>query len=240
MKHKLFLGGVCICAILCLVVGLYALMHRAVWASVNRSWAARNLQAIHFALLSYEDDYGQLPPAIIRSQDGKPMHSWRVLILPYLGPDEAAIHRQYRFDEPWNGPHNILLARQMPEFYESKARTPQGEIETTFVAITDGSSVWRSGVVPRMQKDWQPVVVSVPDCRVNWLQPKDISLNGVKGQFDVTPLMRLHNSNKPILFICGLGREDTRYDTDGFMRKAFWSLLQSSQKTRAQPRQGPK
>ncbi|MBN1589258.1 MAG: DUF1559 domain-containing protein [Pirellulales bacterium] len=99
---------------------------------------------------AYQNAYGELPPAAIRSKEGKAMHSWRVLILPYLGPDEAAIYRQYRFDEPWNGPNNLHLASQMPEFYEPNARTSQGETETTFVAITDGSSVWRAGVVPRM------------------------------------------------------------------------------------------
>jgi ABC-type antimicrobial peptide transport system permease subunit len=41
------------------------------------------------------------------------MHSWRVLILPFLEAD--LVYRQYNFDEPWDGPNNRLLMAQMPE-----------------------------------------------------------------------------------------------------------------------------
>jgi len=37
------------------------------------------------ALFNYHDDYGSYPPAYIADESGRPMHSWRVLILPYLG-----------------------------------------------------------------------------------------------------------------------------------------------------------
>jgi Protein of unknown function (DUF1559) len=33
---------------------------------------------------NYHDTYGRFPPAYIADHDGRPMHSWRVLILPLL------------------------------------------------------------------------------------------------------------------------------------------------------------
>jgi hypothetical protein len=36
------------------------------------------------AVLTYEAQYHCFPPAYIPDKDGKPMHSWRVLMLPYL------------------------------------------------------------------------------------------------------------------------------------------------------------
>jgi hypothetical protein len=47
--------------------------------------------------------------------DGKPLHSWRVLILPYIG--EEALYDQFKLDEPWDSPHNITLLERMPSTY---------------------------------------------------------------------------------------------------------------------------
>src|SRR5262249_58412844 len=52
------------------------------------------------------------PPAVIAGPDGKPWHSWRVLLLPYLG--EGNLYNRYHFDEPWDGPNNRQLLDSMP------------------------------------------------------------------------------------------------------------------------------
>ena len=52
-------------------------------------------------------EYGVLPPAYVADASGRPMHSWRVLILPFL--DQQSLYNQYDFREPWDGPHNIKL-----------------------------------------------------------------------------------------------------------------------------------
>ncbi|HEV3023824.1 MAG TPA: DUF1559 domain-containing protein, partial [Pirellulales bacterium] len=43
-------------------------------------------------------------PAFVADDEGKPMHSWRVLILPFI--EQQPLYDQYDFSEPWNGPHN--------------------------------------------------------------------------------------------------------------------------------------
>ena len=35
------------------------------------------------------------------------MHSWRVLLLPYL--DRSDLYKAYDFTEPWDGPNNRKL-----------------------------------------------------------------------------------------------------------------------------------
>ena len=55
----------------------------------------------------YEDEHGCFPPAYVADASGRPMHSWRVLILPYL--DQQQLYDQYDFSEPWNGPNNQQL-----------------------------------------------------------------------------------------------------------------------------------
>src|SRR2546428_70002 len=63
----------------------------------------------------YADKDGRLPPAVVYGKDGKPWHSWRVLILPFVEQEE--LYRQYRLNEPWDSPHNLQLLPKMPYLY---------------------------------------------------------------------------------------------------------------------------
>jgi hypothetical protein len=47
--------------------------------------------------------------------DGQPLHSWRVLLLPYI--EKRALYDEFRLDEPWDSPHNIRLLERMPVTY---------------------------------------------------------------------------------------------------------------------------
>jgi hypothetical protein len=64
---------------------------------------------------NYAGDHGRLPPAVVYSEDGKPLLSWRVLILPYL--DQEQLFRRFRLNEPWDSEHNIKLLPEMPVAY---------------------------------------------------------------------------------------------------------------------------
>jgi len=52
--------------------------------SSRRSICGNNLKQIALALYSYTKRMVATPPAYIADSSGKPMHSWRVLILPYM------------------------------------------------------------------------------------------------------------------------------------------------------------
>lgn len=53
--------------------------------------------------------------------DGTPLHSWRVLILPYI--EQQKLYDEFRLAEPWDSPHNIRLLDRMPSTYAP----PQGK-----------------------------------------------------------------------------------------------------------------
>src|SRR5438445_2885649 len=42
------------------------------------------LRQIALALHNYHDTHGTLPPAAVRGPDGRPLYSWRVLLLPFI------------------------------------------------------------------------------------------------------------------------------------------------------------
>ena len=111
--------AVAVVPVLLAIVGiLIALLLPAVQAAreaARRTQCTNNMKQISLALLAYEQAHGCFPPAYIPDKNGKPMHSWRVLILPYL--ERKGLYDQYRFNEPWDSPHNKALASQMPSIY---------------------------------------------------------------------------------------------------------------------------
>src|SRR5579863_7317837 len=78
----------------------------------------QHLKQLGVALHQYHDAYGCFPPAYVMGNDGKPWHSWRVLLLPFL--DQKPLYDRYRFDEPWNGTHNRDLHLLRPRVYGSR------------------------------------------------------------------------------------------------------------------------
>lgn len=58
------------------------------------------------------------PPAASSGKDdatGKPLLSWRVTILPYVG--HQALYKEFDLDKPWDDPHNLKLIAKMPKVY---------------------------------------------------------------------------------------------------------------------------
>ena len=56
------------------------------------------------ALHNYHDIYGSFPPAYTADENGKPLHSWRVLLLPYI--EQQRLYDKIRLDEPWDSEYN--------------------------------------------------------------------------------------------------------------------------------------
>jgi RNA polymerase sigma factor (sigma-70 family) len=88
-----------------------------------------NLMQLALAMHNYHAANGQFPPAAIYRIDGKPLLSWRVLLLPYL--DQRNLFSQFKLDEPWDGPTNKKLLAKMPEIYAS----PRGKAKETHSTI---------------------------------------------------------------------------------------------------------
>ena len=175
---------------LVVVLGIIFLLATLVVHRHGESWrkgtCRRNLRDIAMALRSYHDVYGQFPPLYLADAQGRPMHSWRVLILPYL-PDSVAsnIYQQYRFDEPWNGPRNRKLAAQLPELFSCpSADTLRASASQTthYVAVSGPDSVWPgpAGVsVDEIGDDLKNTIllVEIAESNIQWMEPRDVTLS---------------------------------------------------------------
>ncbi len=134
------------------------------------------------AVANYQDLYGSLPPAYVPGPDGTPWHSWRVLILPQM--EHAALYNAYRFDEPWDGPHNSRLADKIGSIYLRSGLDPATRRMTSFVAVVGPETAW-PGAKPlqREQIGDGPgntlLVVEVPDGDIPWMAPVDLRFNAM-------------------------------------------------------------
>ena len=78
-----------------------------------------NMRQIMLAMHNYHDATKSFPPVCTVDGDGKPLHSWRVLLLPYM--EEIALYDQIRLDEPWDSPWNSQFHDRMPAVYRCDA-----------------------------------------------------------------------------------------------------------------------
>jgi RNA polymerase sigma factor (sigma-70 family) len=101
-----------------------------------------NLKQIALAMHNYHDTYAHFPPPAVYGKDGKALLSWRVLLLPYL--EENDLYRQFKLDEPWDGPHNRTLLKRMPKVY-APVGTAAARPDSTFYQVFVGADERRQG-----------------------------------------------------------------------------------------------
>ena len=111
------------------------------------------------------------------------MHSWRVLILPYLGLDD--LYKMYRFSEPWDGPNNKKLACAMPLYScPSNGRSwMTSPFETSYVALVGPKGEWPSEKATTNAVDGSPsstiIVVEAANSGIPWMEPRDLSVDAL-------------------------------------------------------------
>src|SRR5262245_30964920 len=168
-------------AIVASVAGLY-FGYRAVVRERHRAQCQNNLKRLVLAMHDYADKHaGRIPPAYVLGKDGKPWHSWRVLILPYLGRQD--LYDAYRFDEPWDGPSNSKLIAQMPEIYGCPADDNHRPGMTNYLAITGSQTAFPGDRAPTLSEltaadgtAFTVFLIETIDSDVAWTEPRDIKM----------------------------------------------------------------
>jgi hypothetical protein len=148
----------------------------------SRTFCADHLRQIALALYEYREDHGTFPPAYVADRDGRPMHSWRVLILPYLRCQ--SLYKRYDFREPWDGPNNKQLLPSCPWTYvcPSDPATASPPVTcTNYVAVVGPGAAW-SGIKPTRIADVTPrertvMLIEAAGSDVAWTEPRDYSID---------------------------------------------------------------
>jgi hypothetical protein len=150
----------------------------APFAPSPRSDTTIRLHQILLALLNYEAAHRQFPAAANYDRQGKPLLSWRVHILPFLG--EEQLYKEFHLDEPWNSEHNKKLISRMPAVFRSSENAAFAKDgKTTFLAPLGNATMFpdKRGVRIGEITDGTSntiFLVDVEDARaVVWTQPED-------------------------------------------------------------------
>lgn len=142
---------------------------------------SNQLKQIGLALHNYHDVHGVFPPAYVTDEQGQPLYSWRVLILPYLEQEDT--YQRFDLTQSWDSKTNRALIAEMPsEFVNPCARERAANGETSCVALVDtfeGRTVLRAGKGRSLQEipdgaSSTGMVVSQPDHFVTWTAPVDV------------------------------------------------------------------
>ena len=148
--------------------------------AARRSQCKNNLKQIGLALHNYHDVFGAFPPAYVADASGKPMHSWRVLILPFI--EQADLHKEYDFSEPWDGPKNSRLLARMPPVYACPSHPgPPGDTNTAYAAVFGEHCVFRGSepvkitdIIDGASKTL--MVVEAAAAGIPWMKPDDVDV----------------------------------------------------------------
>lgn len=186
--------------------------------AARRTQSMNNLRQIALACLNYESAYMRFPKNIC-DEDGNPLLSWRVAILPFI--EENRLYQEFHLDEPWDSEHNIELLDRMPAVlrnpnFDSDSKTvylgfegegtifDPGEDELGFGDITDGSS------------NTILCVEANENAGIEWSKPSDIEFDPEKESTEI-------GSARPGGFSAALCDGSTH-----FLSKSFdWDLLKN-------------
>jgi prepilin-type processing-associated H-X9-DG protein len=148
--------------------------------AARRSQCVNNLKQIGIAIHNYHDVYKCLPAAVLTDEDGEPMRSWRVAILPFI--EQAPLYDQYDFSEPWDGPSNRMLQGVPLPAYRCPSDPGAMSAETNYVMIvgegtlggTPNETVRFSDVTDGLSNTILAIEVSASG--IHWMEPRDVTV----------------------------------------------------------------
>ena len=163
--------------IIILLLCLFLPAVRSARPAAERNACQNNLKQIALALLKYEEKYHALPPAYTTDADGKPLHSWRTLILPFL--EEEKLYKSIDLTKPWDDPANAEACKTIVPVYQCPAARDERNNRTTYLAVLTPNSCFRP-TEPRSLSDVtdgaaETVMVIEVDSQhaVPWMAPID-------------------------------------------------------------------
>ncbi len=160
--------------------------------AARRVQCVNDLKQIALAMHNFHASNNAFPRSAILDEKGKPLLSWRVAILPYI--DHQALYNKFKLNEPWDGPHNKALLKEMPSVYSCPIRTKAEPFTTTYRVLVGKGALFENdkdiGVVNVTDGTSNTVMVVESKDAVPWTKPDELS-------FDPAADPSLHGAGSP-------------------------------------------
>jgi hypothetical protein len=207
IAQRMPLPGLAVAASAPVLVALLLPAVQSARGAARSASSTNNLKQIALAIHNYHDAKRSLPPACKADKDGKPLLSWRVLILPFL--EENELYKQFHLDEPWDSENNKPLIARIPDVYKSPNSKVSGEGKTNYLTVRGPHSMFPGDKalafkdVPDGLSHTIMTVEANDDKAVIWTKPDDFQYDEEK------PLDGL-GGMQPGAFLVGFGDGSVR------------------------------
>jgi prepilin-type processing-associated H-X9-DG protein len=190
-KSRHFLKLLVVLGVIGFVIAMLLPAVRTAKGTALRAQCGNNLKQIALALRAYETVYHSLPPECTTDASGKPLHSWRTLILPFI--EQQQLYKKIDLTKPWDDPANaeacktIVMVYHCPSASGPVNDTTGLDNDTTYLAVVTPDSCFRPNEPRRLSEitadpSQTLLVVEVDsDHAVPWMSPRDADEQTVMG-----------------------------------------------------------
>ena len=195
---------------------------RAGMDAARRAQCVNNLKQIALAMHNYVSANSKFPRAASWSENGKPLLSWRVAILPYLGYQE--LYNKFNLDEPWDSVRNKALMKEMPLVYLCPDGVKPGSFTTCYQVIVGSNAIFEKdqdiGIADVTDGTSNTLMVVEAKNAVSWTKPDDLMFDPA-----AAPSLCGAGSAHPGGFNAAMGDGSVRFIKDTIDPKRFRWLI---------------
>jgi hypothetical protein len=138
-----------------------------------------NLRQIAMALQTYYSRNRCFPPAYVVDENGKPMHSWRALLLPYIECSNIPYDRS----RPWDSPKNKVATSLAILLFRCPSDRSSPNNITNYVAVVGPGTMWDGNRPVRDEESADGadtiLLVEIANSDIQWAEPRDLTLDEV-------------------------------------------------------------
>lgn len=143
----------------------------------------KRLRQLGVAMINHHDRLGHFPPAYVADSAGKPLYSWRVLLLPFLG--QQAAYDRFDKTKAWDAPENLAISNLAIDAFKSPADAGVSANGVSYVAVV-GEDFAFTGIKPMKfldMVDGTSNTILLVECRGivgSWAAPVDLRAEGLQ------------------------------------------------------------
>jgi prepilin-type processing-associated H-X9-DG protein len=188
-------SGVVLLGVGSLLAGVQAAREAA-----RRAQCRNNLKQIGLALHNYYSVYDCFPAAFMPDREGRPMHSWRMALLPYM--EQVQLYNAYNLSVPWNALENRTVYDTSISTYLCPSDTTRDSLHTNYAVVTGPGTLYESGkptnpTIERITDGTSNTIyiVETKDTSFHWLEPRDLTLG--PGGFEIKMSLTINDPASP-------------------------------------------